>query len=173
MHRILTPESNCNTINNSNGNGTISSDNGLITIVTDNKQYALQLGYEIWNYNRIERANGSDDSLVSLVIDNIGTTNNKYNHESNVRSLYRLVGNTNKSEQCIVTDPATGNTAACSDECVHIYQGDPISPLINRHLTSDELNKLQDQSVSSSSYFDRMWNLGQIKKRWFIYVQKQ
>lgn len=163
MHQILTNET-----------AATSSSNGLITIVTDNKQYALQLGHEIWSYNRMERANGSSDALVSVYIDNIGTTNNKYNQESNVRSLYRLVGNTKKNEQCIVTDPATTDASTCSDECIHIYQGDPISPLINERLTNAQSSALKDHhSVSSSSYFDRMWNLGQIKKRWFIYVQKK
>jgi pentatricopeptide repeat protein len=177
----------------------VLEERGTITIVTDNKHYAVQLGREIWLHNDQAGAPGgrssklrcpffkcSNFALSSSTLSSMRTSHGEEEEsfeestgagpvaagggDGSGRTLYRLIDSTGN-----VLDPQGVNSSSnCFSNMqanVYIYQGE--APAIDG-CTGDAGGGGGGEAVATaaSSYFDRMWNLGEMKRRWFVHVKK-
>lgn len=130
-------------------------DGGTVTIVTDNKWYALYLAREVWLFNREQHAGGRRGRFVCIDLRPTLAAEGGSGRDSgcNTRSLYRTV-----DIQGNIIDPQTCSQRSDLfdvDSHIMIYEGEPVSPEVTS--ASGVVSRgSQAHNASTSSYFDRM-----------------
>ena len=170
----------------------VLKERGTITIVTDNKNYGIQLAREIWLLNdtttdvasrlrcpffkcsnfalsgatgaralsgEAEESFEDSDAVVAGGMDDSGSG----------RTLYRVIDSVGN-----VLDPqSVTSSSSCftnAESNIYVYQGE--APAVDCGTGAGRERNGDVVATAASSYFDRMWNLGEMKRRWFVHVKK-
>jgi pentatricopeptide repeat protein len=165
---------------------TILKKKGTITILTDNLSYAQSLAQTVATMNKTARhsrkktsnsADGSGSAGLVTILQSVDLEESEIER----RMIQEYVPFTDKVSQHTATDENTesdkkkkGNKKDRNnkkdDPPVVVKEGSyKDSIIIWRGDPGDESGHI----AMVSSYFDRMWSLGQKKRRWFLFLKKK
>jgi pentatricopeptide repeat protein len=135
---------------NSNDNSSLDYSKGKLTILSDNLLYVQLLANNILLLNNEIISKKRNDKKKQQQL-----PNSEENDCIFVSPSFPEVENVRKTQEIL---PILSLTTSKQSPSIIIYRGDP--------------GQECGHQVSVSSYFDRMWSLGQKKRRWFLHLEK-
>jgi pentatricopeptide repeat protein len=148
--KLLKTRSYSSTENSNDNSAGLDYSKGKLTILSDNLLYVQLLANNILLLN---------NEIISKKRNDKKKQQQLLNSEDNdcifVSPSFPEVENVRKTQEIL---PILSLTTSNQSPSIIIYRGDP--------------GQECGHQVSVSSYFDRMWSLGQKKRRWFLHLEK-